>query len=284
MPNIAPPVLIEPPPPPMRPYGLFDVALGPLPMPRVEAQGGGIQYVPDACEDDIFLYQLNCPPVSGSKTFSPIETAVSGAPFGVLTSYTCGSIGFTWEEIQNRVRTRMTLREQRAVERRVWQGWNPSNGLGTQAGLFRGATTLTAAGCVTEAVEVLEQTLADNGVVGGMIHARPGMSAHLNNSFQIYEGPGRIKRTIIGTPYVFGQGYDGTGPAGEAVTGDVEYMYASGRVVIWGSEIEIPDPRQTMNRSTNQMFVLGEKVYVALIECGVWAIAVTRNCTTAGSA
>jgi hypothetical protein len=282
--NIAPPVLIEPPAPPQRPYGLFDVSLGPMPMPRIEAEVGGIQYVPDTCEDDVFLYAINCPAVSGSKTFSGIETAISGAPFAVITSYTCGSIGFTFEEIQNRVRTRMQLREQRAVERRFWQGWNNSNGQGVQAGLLRSATPLAAAGCVTEALELLEQQLADAGVVGGIIHARPGMAAHLSQAHLLEKGPGRQLVTRLGTPVVFGQGYDGTGPAGQAVTGDVEYMYASGRVFIWANEIHIPDPRQTMDRSLNQMYVLGEKVFVVTMECGSWSTAVTRNCTTAGSA
>lgn len=281
MANVAPPVLIEAPPPPPRPYGLFDVALGPLPMPRDEAQGGGVQYVPDTCEDDVFLYAINCPPVSGSKTFSGIETAVSGAPFAVLTSYTCGSLGWSWEEIQARVRTRMQLREQRAVERRVWTGINNVNGLGVQPGLLRGATDLGASGCITEGIEVLEQALADNGVVGGIIHARPGMAAHFAQSKLLRDGPGNRLTTPLKTPISFGQGYDGTGPTGQVVTGDVEYVYASGRVLIWGSEIDIPDPRQTMDRPANQMLVLGEKVYVALIECGAWATAVTRTCATA---
>jgi hypothetical protein len=39
-----------------------------------------------------------------------------------------------------------------------------------------------------------------------------------------------------------------------------------------------------MNKATNQMFVLGEKVYVVSIECGVWSTLVTRTCVTAGSA
>lgn len=284
MANVAPPVLIDPPPPPPRPYGLFDVALGPLEMPRPEAQGGGIEYVPDTCTDDVFLYAINCPAVSGSKTFSGIEDPVSGAPFGVITSYTCGSLGFTFEEISNRVNIRMSLREQRAVERRVWQGFDNSTAQGALTGLFRGATSLGSAGCPVEAMELLEQALADNGVVGGAIHARPAMAPHLANNHQVIYGPGRLKSSCYGTPLVFGQGYDGTGPTGQAVTTDVEYMYASGRVIIWGSPIQIPNPRETMDRTFNQMYVLGEKVFVATVECGVWAVAVTRNCTTAGSA
>ena len=283
MANIPPVLLLEAPPAPPRPYGIFDVALGPMPMPRPEAQGGGIQYVPDTCEDDVFLYAINCPPVSGSKTFSAIEPAVSGAPFGVITSYTCSSIGFSFEEAAARVRTRMMLREQRAVERRIWQG-SPLGGIGGLPGLFQSAVTLSASGCVTEAVEQLEQALADNGIVGGIIHARPGMSAHLSQAHLIERGPGRQISTKLGTPVSLGQGYDGTGPAGQAPTTDVEYMYASGRVLIWGSEMMIPDPEQTFNKSTNQMYLLGEKVYVAIVECGVWATAVTRNCTTGSGA
>jgi hypothetical protein len=251
-------------------------------MPRIEAQVGGIEYVPDTCVDDVYMYALNCPPVSGSKTFSGIEAPVSGAAFAVITSYTCGSLGFSFEEIEQRVRTRMSLREQMAVERRVWQGWDNSTGQGVQEGLFRGATDLGDAGCPTEAMELLEQALADNGVMGGLIHARPGMVPHLVNNHQIMEGPGRIKRSAYGTPFAFGMGYDGTGPAGEATSTTVEYMYASGRIIIWSSEIQIPDPRETMDRSLNQMYVLGEKTFVATVECGVWAVAVTRDCTTAG--
>ncbi len=179
------PALISAPPPPPRPYGLFDVALGPMPFPEPAAQGGGVIYVPDTCVDDVFLYDMTCPPVSGSKTFSPIDTAVSGSPFAVITSYTCGSIGFSFDEVAQRVRTRMQLRAQRGVERRVWQGQTIGQGQGVIPGLFRSATSLGTAGCVTEAMELLEQALADNGVVGGMIHARPGIAPHLEQAHQI---------------------------------------------------------------------------------------------------
>lgn len=276
------PFLIEAPPAPGRPYGLFDVALGPMPFPT-QNLGGGVIYVPDTCEDDIFLVDMSCPPITGTKTFTGIEAPVSGAPFAVYTSYTCGSLGFSFAEAADRVRTRMALREQRAVERRLWQGSTGAGG--TIAGLFATATNLGTAGCVTEAVEVLEQTLADAGVVGGIIHARPGMAAHLAQAHLIEKGQGRRKQTAIETPYVFGQGYGGTGPTGQAVSTSAEWMYATGRVLVWQDpEIHVPDPRQTFDKPTNQMFVLAERVYAVAVECGIWAIQVTRDCTTAGSA
>jgi hypothetical protein len=251
--------------------------------PESGAVGSGVLYVPDTCQDDLFLYDLRCPSVTGSKTFSAIESPVSGAPFAVGVSYTCGSLGFSFGEVEQRLRTRMSLHEQRGVERRIWQG-QAIGPLGGIPGLFQSATTLTAAGCVTEAIEVLEQTLADNGVVGGMIHARPGMAAHLENAHQIqYASNGRRLQTCLTTPFVFGQGYNGTGPQGQAVTTNTEYMYASGRVLIWrDEEIIIPPIGQTMDRVTNQIYATAERIYAVAIECGIWAIEVTRNCTTTG--
>jgi hypothetical protein len=277
------PQLIETPPAPPRPYGLFDVSLGPMAFPEPATQAAGVIYVPDTCEDDVFLYAMNCPPVSGSKTFSTNESPVSGAPFAVITSYTCGSIGYSFEEVEQKVRTRMALREQRAVERRLWQG-EPAGGIGGIPGLFRGATTLSAAGCITEAVEVLEQQLADAGVVGGIIHARPGMAAHFAQAHLLERGSNRRLNTMLGTPVVFGQGYDGTGPAGQATSTNDEYIYASGRILIWQSDVFVPPPRETFDRSLNQQMVLAERIYAVSVECGVWAVQVTRNCTTAGSA
>jgi len=57
-------------------------------------------------------------------------------------------------------------------------------------------------------------------------------------------------------------------------------MYASGRVMIWGSEVHVPPLRETLDRSLNQQMALAERVFAVSIECGVWAIQVTRDCTT----
>jgi hypothetical protein len=281
--TFAGPDYIATPPAPSRPYGLFDVAMGPLPFPAEAAVGGGVIYVPDTCIDDVYLYAMNCPPVTGSKTFAGLDTPVSGSPFAVITSYTCGSLGFSFDEIAQRVRTRMQLHEQRAVERRLWQGQGLAQGQGLIPGLFRDATSLGTAGCVTEAMELLEQVLADNGIVGGIIHARPGMAPHLEQAHQIQYGRGNRLQTCLGTPYVFGQGYDGTGPTGQATTTNTEWMYASGRVLVWqDQEIAVPDIGQTMDRTLNQIYAVAERVYAVAVECGVWAVEVTRNCTTTG--
>jgi hypothetical protein len=212
-----------------------------------------------------------------------MDTAISGSPFAVITTFTCSPIGMEFAEQAQRVRVRMALHEQRAVERRLWQGQNLSQGQGVIEGLFRDATSLGTAGCATEAIELLEQVLADNGIVGGMIHARPGMAAHLEQAHQIQYATGRRLQTCLGTPFVFGQGYDGSGPAGQAADGDSEWMYASGRVIIWQDpEIFVPPLGQTLDRTNNLTYTVAERVYAVIVECGSWAVEVSRTCTTAG--
>jgi hypothetical protein len=284
---VTAPYLADAPPPPPRPYGIFDVALGPMPMPVPQVESFGLIYVPDDCVSDTFLYGIQCPPVSGSKTFTAIEAPISGAPFAVIASYTCSAVGYTLTEAEQRVRTRLSLREQMAVERRIWQGQlGGGSVLGNIPGLFRSATSLGTASCVTEATEMLEQALATNGVIGGMLHARWGMNSHMANSHLLLQGglqrSGRTITTHLGTPIVFGEGYDGTGPSGEAPTTDVEYMYASGRILVWRNEdVIVPPAREVFNQSTNILNLFAERQYAVAVECGVWSVAVTRNCTTA---
>lgn len=281
MPYFAGPTLIDPPPAPPRPYGLFDVAMGPMPFPRPESIGGGVQYVPNVCEDDFFLINMDCPPITGTKTFSGVEFPISGAPFTVMTSYTCGSIGFSFDEVEQRVRTRMMLQEQKAVEKRLWSG--SSGALGTITGLFANAPVLGAAACVTEALEMLEQQAADQGLVAPIIHARSGMAAHFAQG-HLVEKVGRQRVTSsLGTPISFGYGYAGTGPTGQTTDTNTEWMYLTGRVAIWQGDVWVSNPGWGINRSTNQISVLAERPYAVAIECGVWAVSVTRNCSTTGA-
>lgn len=264
-------VLINPPAPPVRPYGLFDVAVGPLPLPRIEAMSGGIEYQPDTC-GIARLWEMNCVPVT-SKVFDTGVPTLTADPFAVYTSWLCGSLGYSPEEIRARLLTRLSLKEQRAVEQRLWQGGGGVDGIFTDAAEV---TSLGQADCTTDAVRMLEQALADNGVVGGTIHARSGMSAYLASDHQIEHPRPNLMTTHLGTPLVFGQGYDGTGPS--AAPADSEWMFATGRIVVWGSETIVPDIRETLNRTTNQWYAVAERVFMLTVECGIWGVTVNREC------
>lgn len=274
------PYLIEPPTPPVVAPGLLDVALGPLAFPHPAAVGYGVIYQPDSCAKDVSLVAMDCPPITGTKPFTGIETPVSGAPFVVTTTYQCSPVGMDMAEAERRVRLRMSLREQRAVETRVWSG--STGTLGSIPSLFANATVLTPASCPVMAISALEQWIADQGILGGLIHTRPGMMAHLSDHFELVSpnAQARIYRTHLGTPVVFGVGYAGTGPTGQAVTANTEWMYASGRVIVWRDDVRVPPPEMTFDRVNNVAYLIAERPYAVAIECGVAAIEVTRNCTT----
>jgi len=267
------PVILDPPAPPPVPYGLFNAAVGPLPLPRLEAAVGGIEYQPDTC-GPARLWASECESVT-AKVFDEGLDTISADPFVVYASWLCGSIGYTEEEIRRRLLTKINLKAQRAVEARLWQG---STGLGLTGLLPAQAVSLGNAGCATEAVQLLEQALADNAVAGGIIHARAGMGNWLGNEHLIERPRANLLTTPYGTPYSLGQGYAGTGPAGQATTSTTEWMYASGRVVVWASDVFIPPIREVLNRSTNQQYAIAEQQYLLAIECGVWAVQVTREC------
>lgn len=276
MPMFNGPMVIDPPTAPQQPYGLFDVVMGPMSFPNPDAQGGGVLYVPDDCNSAVSIIDMTCPPITGAKTFGAVEAPISGAPFAVMSSYICTPIGFDFNEAERRVRLRLALREQRAVEQRLWSG---STGvLGTVPGLFAAAQPVGAVACTREAVALLEQTLADNAVIGGIIHARAGVSALLHAD--LVRQNGRMKVTPLGTPYVFGQGYSGVGPSGQAVTATTEWMYASGRVLVWrDAEVFVPPGGQVLNKSTNQLTLIAERTYAVAVECGIWAVQVGHSCT-----
>lgn len=276
-----PPYLIDPPSPPPVPPGIFDVALGPMSWPVPQAAGGGVIYQPDDCDHTYSLIPMSCTAITGSKEFTGIETAVSGAPFVVMTSYQCSPVGVDLAEAQRRVRLRMQLREQRAVEELIWSGANSA--LGVIPSLFANATVIGPAACPVEAMSLLEQWLADNGILGGIIHTRPYLMPQLADHFQIVSPnqSQRVYRTHLGTAVVFGGGYAGTGPTGQAVTATTEWMYATGRVLIWrDSDVLVPPAPQVFDRTTNTAYLTAERVYDVIIECGVAAVQVTRDCTT----
>jgi len=248
--------------------------------PDRDAARGGVEYKPDVCDGTYALIPMDCPAVSGSKSFTGVEATVSGGPFVVLTSYQCTPVGTTLAEAERRVRLRMQLREQRAVEERIWTG--VASGLGTMASLFSTATVIGPASCPVQAMELLEQWLVDNDVLGGIIHMRPGMMPHMADHFQIeLPSKSRTYKTHLGTSVVFGQGYAGTGPTGQATTTTTEWMYASGRVLVWrDSDVLVPPAPQVLDRSSNILYLTAERGYAVSIECGVAAIEVTRDCTT----
>ena len=112
-----PPLLIEKPTPtfPLR-YGLLQAAVGPFDLP-VHARNGGLRYVTSICADG-FGYDIACIGATASKTASFVagSTTVTGTPFIIYATMTCGTVGYTYEEQRAMVVERLKSVEQAVLE------------------------------------------------------------------------------------------------------------------------------------------------------------------------
>ena len=103
---------------------------------------------------------------------------------------------------------------------------------------------------------------------------RPRAVAYLAAAHQL-RWDGTVYRTMRGNIVICGDGYSGLGPADEAPTATTEWFYATGRVFLWNAEVEVIDPRQTFDRTTNQQFLLAEQPWAIGVECCILAIEST---------
>lgn len=276
---LLPPLWIEdaPAPAPAK-YGLFSVAMGPLPLPD-QGIASGTEYLSDDCGTPR-IYPGLCDLTPATKTFDPMGSTVKGLPYVAYQGLVCGSQTFDFATMERKVRARLASKEQTEAEMMLW---------GTTAGddvsyFFAGApatnitvNNLGASASIVVGLGVLEQQLA-SCYAGhpGIIHMRPKLAAFLSDRYGAVRWDGTAWRTQRGNFVVFGDGYSGIGPGPDNPTATTEWMFATGRVVVWRSDqTDVPDPRQTFDRAANQYKLLAERQYVVAVECCIAATKVT---------
>lgn len=267
-----PAMVIDPLGPPALPEGLLDAATGPLPLPA-HAETSGAQFLADSC-GEARLYPAPCQaPPYPTMVLDGGDGLVPAYVFNVYASQVCGTIGQSAEEAERRVRARLRVGEGRAVERAFWGATSGVEGFNSVV-LQMAPTVLGAAPNVVEAVSLLEQQIAT--VYGGeaMIHARPRMAAYLGDRGVV---SGRPPRTVYGSRVVFGGGYAGNEPVGaDEPDATSEFMLATGRVIIWRSDIWVSPPNQMIDKVTNQRGLYAVRTYAIAVECGAAIVPVTR--------
>lgn len=264
---ITPPLRIDPlPVGPLR-YGLFAAAMGPLDLPT-HARVGGIQWETVGC-GVAQLYNAECPPsAQDAKTFDESDDDfLTSDPFVAYASQVCAPVGRTVEEHRRRVTAQLMGGEQTVVESVFWSGGGFNSLNLEDAGILAGATTLTG---FAARIAHLENTFYQFHGYQGTIHisqraegaaARTGMIRSPNGGGQLYADAGRLQ-TPLGSIWSFGAGYGINGPGGAAPVAGSVYAFITPQVTVYrSSEIFIPDPAQTLNRTTNQMFAVAEREY-----------------------
>lgn len=272
-----PPLLVEKPTPtfPLR-YGLFQAAVGPLDLP-VHGRNGGLRYVTSICADG-FGYDIACIGATASKTasFSAGSTTVTGTPFLVYATQTCGTVGFTYDEQRAMVVERLKSVEQGVVEDIFSQSNN-----GQAPGLIAadGIVTVVGAGdTITDVVGELERAMYCGTVsYGPPAYLHVPIPAFLRMKQEhLVEFDGTRWRTPLGTVVSTGC-YANEDPTGAAPADGVFWLYITGQTTIWrtpDSEIQVAPVEGSLNRTTNQFLMLAEREYVVTYECGGFAKAV----------
>lgn len=299
------PVDQQPRPGPLR-YGLFTVAPPQTIIPTADdpnlaehAYGGGLLYYPPGC-GAARLYEVECdtPPTPGSKPFDPDRAEVLVSPFVVYATMVCGPRGNTPAYMTSKTDARLFASEQHAVEFALMTGGavnagpridDPAGPYGAPVDVGGGLTFAT----ITDAVSALEEHAYRTVPYGfhAVLHAPSSMAAYAAEAHLIATAaefgpvwgvPGAalpgdsdeiprmdpVLRTPLGTKWVFGGGYPGTGVNGAAPAAGESFLWITGNVSLWRAPVWAPpDPMQVFDRVGNQFQLLAERSYLATFDC-----------------
>lgn len=290
---ICPPVLIEPPQIERYTGGLYAVA-PPQSGPVIDGDGRrwecGIQYQSETCaETKTWAITCGDDPLRVAKEFELEFPLVEGTPFVSYIGVQCMLPGRTLEEYERSVRNALDICEQRSIERTFWtgdMGNDPhlANGVydpvtNPDGVVILGASDVTPLG-VLQGVASLESWLGDNYCGVGVLHAPRGLAPYAAN-FQLLDGSNPRLLTPLGTRWAFGAGYSSnTGPDGTPAEAGTAWIYATGQINLWRSEIWIQPGalEQAFNKRTNDVELFAERAFVITRECGIAAVRVRLDC------
>lgn len=271
---LTPPMYVDPPNPLRERYGLFTVATGPLDLP-VHARTGGVEYEPGTC-DKPYGYEIACSDLAEKVFDAGVDGLVTGTPFAVLQTLSCGSMGMDEARYRAALLRALKANEQATVEdifSRGTVGQSPS-----LANNSPNATTLTAAANVVRAVGQLEQwwTTTRGSSQVGVIHVPAIMASEMMSQVLVWLD-GNIWRTGMGNAVSFGN-YSALDADGDAPASGHTTLYMTGQVVVWrtpDSDVFFPPMEGALDRTTNQINAVVEREYVVAYDCAAAAIDVT---------
>lgn len=273
MAGIIPGPLIAGPEPIGRRYGLLSAAAGPIDLPPHGA-GGGVRYLPVTCGEAV-PYPIDCSAglvVHDAKDALPDNAPFQAEPFMVYAAIECGAIGHREAEFRDKALRRLANGEQGAAELALWTGAVTVGGTSLGITNLQDSADTVAVSNDADFVAViaaLEFWLYNTQGYGnvGYIHASVDMASWAGEHHLIVE-KGSLKYTPYGSVWIFGGGYPGTGPDGEAPPDGGAYLHITGQTTVWRSaDIEVPPPFQVMDRTNNQMFLLAEREYAVGFDC-----------------
>src|SRR5574339_60047 len=234
---------------------------------------------------------VGLPPAKAATTSYSRRDAT---PFTVTEEIDCSAPGF-YNTAQALAVDALTRSEMRQVERAfatclargqvtVFPHLAASIQLNTDGSMLQSAaTTLTATPVdVVEAFARLESALAScyDGV--GVIHI-PVAVLEIAAAHMLIERSGPQLRTPGGLLVAAGAGYPGTAPDGSTPTAGVVWLYATGAVFGYRSEIFTHDPVQALDRTDDTVKMIAERTYLLGWDCCHYAIPVSLGGVVSGT-
>jgi hypothetical protein len=264
------------------PYGLWDVAQTPSPDSPHWQQGitwiercptGGTTY--DECL--AVTGTGGPPPEPPAKAGNVVQEFRGATAFTVIAEFDCSPVGL--RDAGTVASDALARVEQQQVEAAFWTGSAggqevvfphlaaDAEVLDSQDIVLQTAASPTVTGAdVAQALGELEAELADCYRGQGVIHVPRVALPTLAAWNLVVERNGRLY-TTAGNLVVVGGGYTGTGPDGSAPADGTTWIYATGAVFGYRSDVQLSRPPESIDRSANTMRMIAERTYVLGFEC-----------------
>jgi hypothetical protein len=235
------------------------------------------------------------PPPPPDMVTGNVSQITRGAfPFTTFVEFDCSTVGLIGA--QRLAEQALSMAEPWQVERAFWTGMAggqpvvyPHLAANAQLLDTTGILVQTAAVNVTgvssvgitgdlvnveTALGLLEGALANcyNGV--GTIHV-PQLLVPTLDAWGIIRQQGPMMKTLNGNKVAVGAGYPGTGPDGSARAGNTCWMYATGNVFGYRSDVRVRAPDtspSSLDRATNTRKMIAERTYVIGWDCCHFAV------------
>lgn len=265
-------------------YGLLTV-VDPI-TPEDGHWEGGITWDDDICSN-VHSSSEYCPiPISGftPKIMDRDFQSCCADPFLLYASYDCPPIGKTAKDAFSIAEKRLNIREERELEKTFWTGLtedgvqvNPSLSFGnSECGSAPiDLTSVSGPVGVVASMAVLESALGDCVPGAGVIHANYGLASFLASNFLITQKEDAWF-TVTGQRLAIGAGYPGTGPGNIAATAGTTWLFATGPIAIYRSEIFLTPEKfkEAMDVKLNSVQIYAQRVYAVGWSCCLFAIQV----------
>jgi hypothetical protein len=293
---------VDAPPFTSSPYGLLSVVQ--LPSPATSHWQNGVTWASNCLATGMGSTTYDeCIAVTGagspgepSTKLDNITTIDRGAtPFSSYVRFDCSSVGNA--DAQRVAAAALAQSESFQVERAVWTGLVDGKVLAfphlaanaevldAQSIVLQQAASVVVTGSfdAASALGLLESALAAcyNGV--GVVHipvkALPtfvawGLVKPDGGRDNVTGQVGRRLRTANGNLVAVGAGYPGTSPAGAAAGTEQSWIYATGAVFAYRSDVFYSTLRDSLDRGTNTVSMIAERTYVIGWDCCQVAILV----------